>query len=379
MVRRSSDIRDFGVSQAALRHGRELHLPTALLVGAPGAGQELAWIRQRRTAVSRAAMILTRATEEQRRKDRRRYLEAVKDNRSKPLQVGELVLLYTPTAPSGLRPKLTTMWRGPHRILEAKSEVTFRIANVLLPDKPSQVVHVDRLKRYYPRRDGETQLEDCEAARQLELRLDDTEGQAFGMPADQVVDKRTTRGRVQYKVRWQGFPAQQDTWEDAEALAGLTPLIDKFMEQRPVGQKRGRRVSTLTTGQRLVSPARGGMWNVGQPAQPVPSVEPAYAAVGSLQHPPVVDQRSDWVEQSEGGASGAQHPVPGTPPSSEHAGVRLDTDGSDRRGQVTTARGGTTETTATTVVRTRDGVAKGGRRVARGSPESKQEGRGDPG
>jgi hypothetical protein len=160
----------------------------------------------------------------------------------------------------------------PHRILEAKSDVTFRIKSVLLPDKPSQVVHVDRLKRYYPRRDGSMQLEDFEAARQLELRLDDTEGNAFGMPADKVVDKRTVRGRCQYRVRWQDFPAQQDTWEDAETLGGITHLIDEFMSGGRDTRRRHRNTTTQVACQTLAAADRGGMWGVGPPSIPEPPV-----------------------------------------------------------------------------------------------------------
>jgi hypothetical protein len=241
MVRRSSDIRDFGVSQAAIRYGRELRLPTEILLGNTVQGKELEWIRTRRRAISRAVEILTQATRRQREKDRRIWKEAEKTKRDKALKVGEAVMLYTPSVPSGLRPKMTTMWRGPYRILEQTSGVNYRIRHVLLRDKPTQVVHVDRLKRYYPRQDGEAQLQDYAAAKQLELRLEETEGHAFGLPVEKIVAHRLRTGRSQFKIRWQGYPAQQDTWEDAESLEGISELVEAFMERGTPGVRAKQR------------------------------------------------------------------------------------------------------------------------------------------
>jgi hypothetical protein len=86
-------------------------------------------------------------------------------------------------------------------------------------------------------------------------------------------------------VRWQGFPRQQDTWEDSEALQGLTSLIDDFTKHYPTEQRRGRRVAALTAGQRQGSPDWGGMWEVGRTAQPetaVPTTQEATAPTPTL-------------------------------------------------------------------------------------------------
>jgi hypothetical protein len=149
IVRRASDIRGTGVSQSALRFGRELEVPTELTVngGRNEREDEFRYIGRLRAAIRQSAAILDGATNEQRKRDARTWDIAMKQYQTKALQEGELVMLYTPTCDVGLRPKLTTMWRGPYVITKQTSPVNYVIRHTLLAGKPEQCVHAARLKR----------------------------------------------------------------------------------------------------------------------------------------------------------------------------------------------------------------------------------------
>jgi hypothetical protein len=65
--------------------------------------------------------------------------------------VGQLVWLYTPSVKKGMSRKLTKMWRGPFRIFDRKSPVSY---SLLVPRKRKllkQIVHVQRLKPFFAR------------------------------------------------------------------------------------------------------------------------------------------------------------------------------------------------------------------------------------
>nr|CAH8874356.1 unnamed protein product [Trichobilharzia regenti] len=59
---------------------------------------------------------------------------------------------------------------------------------------------------------------------------------------ESIIDKRVRRGRVEYLVRWKGFPPEHDSWETFTSLREpCLPLIrDFYVRQRKVYHKTGR-------------------------------------------------------------------------------------------------------------------------------------------
>ncbi len=67
-----------------------------------------------------------------------------------PYEIGQLVLLYTPTTKMGTSPKLTKQNRGPYRIIDKFGQHNFQIRHCGNLDD-IQKVHAERLKPYHDR------------------------------------------------------------------------------------------------------------------------------------------------------------------------------------------------------------------------------------
>ena len=78
------------------------------------------------------------------------------------------------------------------------------------------------------------------AAKKASKALDKAHGEASGGPrgtanesrvfeVDHLIAERTRGGKTQFKVRWGGYSAEEDTWED-EANIMDTGLVDKLRE-----------------------------------------------------------------------------------------------------------------------------------------------------
>ena len=54
-------------------------------------------------------------------------------------------------------------------------------------------------------------------------------------------------GKVLYKVRWEGYGSEEDSWEPSDNLLTCQELVDRFWLERKEGyKKRGRKpVSTM--------------------------------------------------------------------------------------------------------------------------------------
>ena len=58
--------------------------------------------------------------------------------------------------------------------------------------------------------------------------------------AERILKKRKRKGKMQYKVKWLGYPEDQSTWEPEENI-----LDKRLFEHFEHGQKRSQRKSGL--------------------------------------------------------------------------------------------------------------------------------------
>jgi len=48
---------------------------------------------------------------------------------------------------------------------------------------------------------------------------------------ERILNKRKVRGKDKYLVRWKGFTAESDTWEERENLENAKEAIEKFEKE----------------------------------------------------------------------------------------------------------------------------------------------------
>jgi len=136
-----------GFSPFAMLYGREAALPLDLLYGQPYVDQHssIAYVNQLR---ARLTTVFKMARQEQQaaiQRARRLYRGRQEGG---PLQVGELVWLYTPRS-SGASRKLALYWTGPWEIVKCLSPVLFRVKSGSWNVNQVEVTAgQDRLRRY---------------------------------------------------------------------------------------------------------------------------------------------------------------------------------------------------------------------------------------
>ena len=57
---------------------------------------------------------------------------------------------------------------------------------------------------------------------------------------EEIVGFKNIRGVPHYKVRWQGYSRNQDSWEPSSNLAACSQLIDEFNARKASPQKKVR-------------------------------------------------------------------------------------------------------------------------------------------
>ncbi|XP_074626287.1 uncharacterized protein LOC141884405 isoform X2 [Acropora palmata] len=63
---------------------------------------------------------------------------------------------------------------------------------------------------------------------------------------ERILDAKRKDGKMYYKVRWEGYESEEDSWEPMENLITCQELVDKYWELRKEGyKKRGRKPKRL--------------------------------------------------------------------------------------------------------------------------------------
>ncbi|XP_044163758.1 uncharacterized protein LOC122948058 [Acropora millepora] len=210
-------------------------------------------------------------------------------NASQPLfEIGQRVWVYTPKTKKGLSKKLLYNWFGPYRIVEQSSPVHYRLRSKN-NKKVTFAVHANRMKPFVDpalrpieppidddpsepyldesdipadsfevsessSHDNDTNVtaekhDACspshsqEALESSNQQLDDDQvvidNQSI-FAAERILKKRKRKGKMQYRVKWLGYPEDQSTWEPEENI-----LDKRLIEHFEHGQKRNQRKSDL--------------------------------------------------------------------------------------------------------------------------------------
>lgn len=59
---------------------------------------------------------------------------------------------------------------------------------------------------------------------------------------ERILDDRKKDGKVLFKVRWEGYGSEEDSWEPNENLLTCQELVNRYwVEKRESNKKRGRK------------------------------------------------------------------------------------------------------------------------------------------
>ena len=57
---------------------------------------------------------------------------------------------------------------------------------------------------------------------------------------EKIIDKRYINGKLEYKIKWVGYPMSECTWEPVRNLANVKPMIKEFENSFEVNDKQNK-------------------------------------------------------------------------------------------------------------------------------------------
>ena len=252
-----------------LLYGREPRLPVDVVL-TPPKDLSASVLKHRENIVTRLQSATAIAQENIAKAQQQ--MKAYYDLRAKDPQflIGDRIWVYTPSVPEGLTKKLRHLWHGPYRIVEELSPAHFQLAtcdNRRITTK----VHANRMKLFYDRADRPLVPPVDDAPLDSYLLPVDLPDDSFIAPKDppqavtattadteqrkapevphrpldpaptvvapavlddvysveRIISSRNYRGKVQYLVKWAGYPCSANTWEPEENILDHR-LIENF-------------------------------------------------------------------------------------------------------------------------------------------------------
>ena len=119
--------------------------------------------------------------------------------------------------------KLEYCFLGPFEIMEAIGKQAYCLDLLKTLEAIHPVFHVSFLELYH-RRAG-----DVLATSPLAILMDD--GEEYEV--DTVLNEHQRNGRMQYLVKWTGYPNWKMSWEDESNLGNVEKLLEAFKAQYP--------------------------------------------------------------------------------------------------------------------------------------------------
>ena len=58
-------------------------------------------------------------------------------------------------------------------------------------------------------------------------------------PVEKIIGKRTIKGKVEYKVKWDGYPMDQCTWEPLRNLENVREMVEEY-ENKLLGEQKAK-------------------------------------------------------------------------------------------------------------------------------------------
>ena len=59
-----------------------------------------------------------------------------------------------------------------------------------------------------------------------------SEGEFYNI--EKILDRRKTNGKLEYKIKWEGYPMNQSTWEPMKNLESAKELVEEYDRTHPI-------------------------------------------------------------------------------------------------------------------------------------------------
>jgi len=113
--------------------------------------------------------------------------------------------------------KLTERFVGLYKV---KGIVSSNVIELELPKsiKIHPVVNISRVQLYKPQVEGQKKIPPKPVIIEGEEEFE----------VEKILNKRTVRGKEKFLVRWKGYMAEEDIWENRENLKNAKELVEEF-------------------------------------------------------------------------------------------------------------------------------------------------------
>jgi len=151
-----------------------------------------------------------------------------KQGKGEEYRVGDLVLLSMKDLKWQMKgrrsEKLTERFVGPYKI---KGIVSSNTIELELPKsiKIHPVVNISRVRLYKPQVKGQKKTPPKPVIIEGEKEFE----------VEKILNKRVVWGKEKFLVRWKGYTAEEDTWENRENLGNAKELVEEF--ERKYGEE----------------------------------------------------------------------------------------------------------------------------------------------
>jgi len=139
-------------------------------------------------------------------------------------RVGDLVLLSTKNLKWQMKEKrlekLTKQFVGPYKV---KGIISSNTIELELPKsiRIHPIVNISRVCLYKPQVKGQKKI-------LLKLVIIEREEE---FEIEKILNRRIVRGKKKFLVRWKGYTAEEDTWENKENLENMKEMVKEFKKE----------------------------------------------------------------------------------------------------------------------------------------------------
>jgi len=173
------------------------------------------FVKRMKKIQEEAKAVLGKVQEEMKKFANRRQKE------KEEYRVGDLVLLSTKDLKWQMKgrksEKLIEHFVGPYKV---KGIISSNTIELELPKsiRIYPVVNISRVQLYKPQVKGQKKTPPKPVIIEEEEEF----------KVEKIINKRTVRGKEKFLVRWKGYTAEEDTWENRENLENAKELVEEF-------------------------------------------------------------------------------------------------------------------------------------------------------